>query len=55
MNLLDIAYIRGSKAKERRREEREGDDGLRIYIRGPSRGALPKPGLGGLKGLLGRS
>ena len=34
MNLLDSAYIRGSKAKERRREERGKAKKARIYIRG---------------------
>ena len=33
-DLLDSAYIRGSKAKERRREERGKAGKARIYTRG---------------------
>ena len=33
MNLLDIAYIRGSKAKEEKERERERARGSYIYIR----------------------
>ena len=33
MNLLDIAYIQGSKAKEEKERERERARGSYIYIR----------------------
>ena len=34
MNLLDIAYIQGSKAKEEKEREREREREVAIYIQG---------------------
>ena len=42
----------GSKAKERRREERGRGGESHIYIRGPSRVALLEPGSGRPRGFI---
>jgi hypothetical protein len=44
-----MPLYRGSKAKERRRDERRRDDESRKYIGGLPRIAFPEPGSGGLR------